>query len=548
MLLPTYRQSRMAVMPPFMPRGRLSFGSISGFEPTSVKFFIWPPDGILSTAVRGWTPVYSVLGCEQAAATRTATGARSSHLPKREGARGRSAMPFPSPVKRWRGRPRHPLTSRAVLRRPGLVRRARLEAGRDDVRVVRDAEARLRELVRVGTGVLEHVDPRVLVVVDDVAVHEDRVAPCEDVGRKQLLHTDRHAFGVQLGLVARAGGPLGAVADLGHRLVEEVAELERRGWVGDVDGPKTGAVPGREEHAWERERVVDGLGAAHDVGAVDAGRRRRRRDLVTLPGATVGVLLGARERPDVARIEISTEHADRTGAARSEELAGLAVVGREGVLVADVRERDPAERAGVAFVLDGHVRPAGDAHHSVDVRHFRAERRERLEVRKNAQAVTRLGLALRRRGVARAALGERRAVDLQVAVLGLREVHPATVERPGHVVGLGVVDPGAALVLRRDVRGDAELGAQAPLARELGVGRLRAAGEIPDADVDAVLGDTAVVRHRDEDAVRLVRIAPEGHVVEERVLDVDLGDDRGLLAVGRVIDTEHDVRVARRRI
>ena len=199
-------------------------------------------------------------------------------------------------------------------------------------------------------------------------------------------------------------------------------------------------------------------------------------------------------------------------------------------------------------MLDGHVRPAGDAHHSVDVRHFRAERRERLEVRKNAQAVTRLGLALRRRGVARAALGERRAVDLQVAVFGLREVHPATVERPGHVVGLGVVDPGAALVLGRDVRGDAELGAQAPLARELGVARLRAAGEVPDADVDAVLGDTAVVGHRDEDAVRLVWIAPEGHVVEERVLDVDLGDDRGLLAVGRVIDDEPDVRVGRRHL
>src|SRR5712691_3335620 len=84
MLLPTYKQSRIAVMPPFMPRGRLSFGSSSGFDPTSVKFLSCPPDGILSTAVRAWIPVYSVEGCEHAAATRRAMGAASSHLPKRD--------------------------------------------------------------------------------------------------------------------------------------------------------------------------------------------------------------------------------------------------------------------------------------------------------------------------------------------------------------------------------------------------------------------------------------------------------------------------------
>src|SRR2546428_7534472 len=75
MLLPTYRQSRTAVMPPFAPRGRLNFGSTKGFVATSVKFFIWPPAGILSIGVRGWTPLYdSGAGDEQAATIKIASG------------------------------------------------------------------------------------------------------------------------------------------------------------------------------------------------------------------------------------------------------------------------------------------------------------------------------------------------------------------------------------------------------------------------------------------------------------------------------------------
>src|SRR2546428_1399603 len=77
MLLPTYRQSRTAVMPPFAPRGRLNLGSSSGLVATRVKFFIWPPDGILSIGVRGWTPLYdSGAGDEQAATIKIASGTR----------------------------------------------------------------------------------------------------------------------------------------------------------------------------------------------------------------------------------------------------------------------------------------------------------------------------------------------------------------------------------------------------------------------------------------------------------------------------------------
>src|SRR5256712_620926 len=75
MLLPTYRQSRTAVMPPFAPRGRLNLGSSSGLVATRVKFFIWPPAGILSIGVRGWTPLYdSGAGDEQAATIKIASG------------------------------------------------------------------------------------------------------------------------------------------------------------------------------------------------------------------------------------------------------------------------------------------------------------------------------------------------------------------------------------------------------------------------------------------------------------------------------------------
>src|SRR2546428_13815209 len=75
MLLPTYRQSRTAVMPPFAPRGRLNFGSTKEFVAPSVKFFICPPAGILSIGVRAWTPLYdSGAGDEQAATIKIASG------------------------------------------------------------------------------------------------------------------------------------------------------------------------------------------------------------------------------------------------------------------------------------------------------------------------------------------------------------------------------------------------------------------------------------------------------------------------------------------
>src|SRR5438445_2285742 len=95
MLLPTYRQSRTAVMPPFAPRGRLNLGSSSGLVATRVKFFIWPPAGILSIGVRGWTPLYdSGAGDEQAATINIPSGTREPHR----------ANLFIDPPRRPRGR------------------------------------------------------------------------------------------------------------------------------------------------------------------------------------------------------------------------------------------------------------------------------------------------------------------------------------------------------------------------------------------------------------------------------------------------------------
>src|SRR5213594_2275311 len=101
LLLPTYRQSRIVVMPPFAPRGTLSFGSSSGLLAISWKFFIWPPAGILSIGVRAWTPLYaSGAACEQAETTSSASGSSVSHLSKRGAGRERGTCmdpPFPWP-------------------------------------------------------------------------------------------------------------------------------------------------------------------------------------------------------------------------------------------------------------------------------------------------------------------------------------------------------------------------------------------------------------------------------------------------------------------
>src|SRR5207245_381852 len=85
--------------------------------------------------------------------------------------------------------------------------------------------------------------------------------------------------------------------------------------------------------------------------------------------------------------------------------------------------------------------------------------------------------AARGRGIARAAFGERRAVDLEVAVLRLCKVDTAAVQRPGVVMGLRAVRACPAVELRRDALGHAELRAEPPLSDELGVAALRAAGE-----------------------------------------------------------------------
>src|SRR5207302_10522000 len=142
-------------------------------------------------------------------------------------------------------------------------------------------------------------------------------------------HADRLTFRVGLDLVARAGRGLGAPADLRRGLVEEEPELEGAHRVRDVDGADAAAIPRRDEQVRERDDVVYGLGAAHGVLAVDAGEPGRRRQLVTLLGAAVRVLLGDRERPHVSRIEVAPEGAHRSGAAGSDELSGLSVVGRE---------------------------------------------------------------------------------------------------------------------------------------------------------------------------------------------------------------------------
>ncbi|TMB92664.1 MAG: hypothetical protein E6J38_12265, partial [Chloroflexi bacterium] len=149
-------------------------------------------------------------------------------------------------------------------------------------------------------------------------------------------------------------------------------------------------------------------------------------------------------------------------------------------------------------------------------------------------------LGLRRLDLARPALGDGRAVDLHVAVLRLREVHPRAVERPRHVVRLRVVDARAAFVLHGDLRGDPELRTEAPFTGQLGVARLRASGEVVDTYVDAIRRNTVVERDREHDAVRLLRIAPEGHVVDELVADVDLRDHHRLLAVADVVDRRPD--------
>src|SRR5438128_723624 len=138
---------------------------------------------------------------------------------------------------------------RPLLAVSSPVRRAGLVAGCGDARIVRDAKALGGDLVRVGPGVLEHVHAHVLVRVHDVTVHGDRVAPGEDVGRKQLLGADRHTFGIDLRIRARTGGAFGAPLHFGGRPVEEEAELERALRARDVDGTEAASVPRREEDA-----------------------------------------------------------------------------------------------------------------------------------------------------------------------------------------------------------------------------------------------------------------------------------------------------------
>ena len=90
MLLPTYKQSRMAVMPPFCPRGMLNLESVSGLCATTWKLFIPPPAGILSTAVRGCTPLYPGAAWLHADTT---SNARGSNAPQRERANGLPMSP-----------------------------------------------------------------------------------------------------------------------------------------------------------------------------------------------------------------------------------------------------------------------------------------------------------------------------------------------------------------------------------------------------------------------------------------------------------------------
>src|SRR3989454_3153208 len=320
-----------------------------------------------------------------------------------------------------------------------LERLAGLESGCRDARVVRDAEALLRQLVRVRAGVLEDVDAHVLVGGADVPVHEDRVAPREHVGRARLADAPRHALRVPLGVVARPRRPFRAPADLGGGLVEEEAELERRLRIRDVDRSEASAVPRREKDARESQCVVYRLGAAHDVLPIDADPARVRRALVTRLRTTVGGRPGDREGPDVPRGEIAAERSHRALAAGGHELAGLAVIGREAVVAADGREGDAAERAGVTFVVQRDVRTGWDLDHAMDVRHLGAEGREGLEVWEHGEAVPGLLRALCGRDITGSAFRDRGAVDLEVAVLGLREVHALSVDGPGHVVGLGAV-------------------------------------------------------------------------------------------------------------
>src|SRR6185503_8534746 len=105
-------------------------------------------------------------------------------------------------------------------------------------------------------------------------------------------------------------------------------------------------VPRGEEDIRQRQCVVDRLGATHGVHSIYAHRARGRRYLITLLWATVGLLLWNRERSDMPREEVAAERAYRSCARRRcDERAGLAVIGREDVGVADVGERDAAVRA-----------------------------------------------------------------------------------------------------------------------------------------------------------------------------------------------------------
>src|SRR5438128_3294073 len=203
----------MAVIPPPMPRGRLNFGSSSWFWPTSWKFFISPPDGIFSIGVRGCEPVYVTGPWEHAETTSNASGASDKSLDQRGTCTG--CMPSSSsfrPDAKQRFSDRTP-TLAAILLRPvnarppgsrrpatlsvnsgqrlcqypwegkdrvevheekrgrgwradpaspgrirSLVRCARLVADAHDARVVRDADALLRDLARVRTRVLQDID------------------------------------------------------------------------------------------------------------------------------------------------------------------------------------------------------------------------------------------------------------------------------------------------------------------------------------------------------------------------------------------------------
>src|SRR5207237_7033751 len=100
------------------------------------------------------------------AITMTAPSFLSAYL------RSRSLRPRASPG--VGGARRQPHELRIVLRRPRLVWAAGLEARCRDARIVRDAKTLARELVRVWSGVLQHVDAHVLVGRHDVCVPEVR--------------------------------------------------------------------------------------------------------------------------------------------------------------------------------------------------------------------------------------------------------------------------------------------------------------------------------------------------------------------------------------